>query len=128
VQTGSRAHPVPYSMTTSVSSLGVKGSGCEADSCLIILCWGLEWVELNLHSPVQAFKGCTKTLLLFLHFNIIIPFMLTAHTSSLHLKFSHPTHASLPITFIPVNCFKLNLNLLQQGLWRVVVNSEKKVN
>jgi len=34
VQTGSRAHPVPYSMTTSVSSLGVKGPGCEADSRL----------------------------------------------------------------------------------------------
>jgi len=81
VQTGSRAHPVPYSMTTSVSSVGVKGTWCEADSCLIISCWGLEWVELNLHSPEQAFKGCTKTLLLFLHFNIIISFMLTAHTN-----------------------------------------------
>ena len=34
VQTGSRVHPVPYSMTTSISSLGVKGPGCDADSCL----------------------------------------------------------------------------------------------
>ena len=40
-------------------------------------------MELHLHSPEQAFKGCTKTLLLFLHFNIIIivSFMLTAQTN-----------------------------------------------